>query len=285
MIMITGKTKLTGLMGDPVEHTLSPHMHNAGFEYFNLDYVYVPFHVRKGNLEMAIAGAKSLDIKGLNVTIPYKIRVMKYLDVIDETAQLIGAVNTIKFDEELKGYNTDGMGAVRAIEELTSVKNRKIVILGAGGASRAISFQASLKGAGKVIIANRTIDKASKLTENLEDNLNTDAAAIGLGEELTEELKDTDILINTTPIGMYPHIDQRPLVTSDMMHGGLIVNDVIYNPLETKLLKEAQKADAKTVSGIKMLIYQGIESFKIWTGQEPPVKIFEEAIEEALNKE
>ena len=281
--MITGKTKLTGLIGDPVEHTLSPHMHNAGFNYFNLDYVYVPFHVRKDHLKTAIAGAKSLNIKGLNVTIPHKINVMKYLDVIDETAQLIGAVNTIKFDNELKGYNTDGLGAVRGIEELIPLKNKKIIILGAGGASRAISFQAILNGAGKIIIANRTIDKAFKLTENLEDNLDTDVKAIGLGEELKEELKDTDILINTTPIGMYPHINQKPLVTRDMMPEGIIVNDVIYNPLETGILKEARLTGAKTISGIKMLIYQGIESFKIWTGQEPPVTVFEEAIKEALN--
>jgi shikimate dehydrogenase len=208
---------------------------------------------------------------------------MKYLDVIDETAEHIGAVNTIKFGEEIRGYNTDGLGAIRAIEEFKAVQDQKIVILGAGGASRAITFQAILSGAGQVIIANRTIDKALNLTENLKDNLNADVMAIGLGEDLKKELEDSDILINTTPIGMYPNINQKPLVTSDMMHERLIVNDVIYNPLETGLLKEAHKTGAKTISGIKMLIYQGIESFKIWTGREPPVKIFEDAIKKQLN--
>lgn len=284
MLMITGKTKITGLIGDPVEHTISPHMHNAGFKYFNLDYVYVPFHVKGENLKSAIAGARSLDIRGLNVTIPHKIDVMQYLDVIDETAELIGAVNTIKFGEEVKGYNTDGLGAVRGIEELIPVKNRKIVILGAGGASRAISFQVILSGAGQIVVANRTREKALKLVLNLKDNSDVDVKAIGLDEELEKELEDADILINTTPIGMYPHIDQKPLVTSDMMHEGLVVNDMIYNPLETGLLREARMAGAETISGIKMLIYQGIESFKIWTGMEPPLKLFKEAIDDEIDK-
>ncbi len=283
--MITGKTKLTGLIGDPVEHTISPFMHNAGFSYFNLDYVYVPFQVEKEFLRDAITGAQSLGFKGLNVTIPHKIEVIKYLGSIDKTAELIGAVNTIKFDEEIKGFNTDGLGAVRAIEELKSVENQKILILGAGGASRAISFQIILNGAGKVVIANRTLDKALNLTENLKENLDAEVEAIGLKEkELEEELKDTDILINTTPIGMYPNINQKPLITSQLMHKGLIVNDVIYNPLETRLLKEARKVGAKPISGVKMLIYQGIESFKIWTGREPPVHVFEDALNEELNK-
>ncbi|OPY19901.1 MAG: Shikimate dehydrogenase [Methanobacterium sp. PtaU1.Bin097] len=282
--MITGKTKIMGLIGDPVEHTISPFMHNAGFKYFDLDYAYVPFHVARENLKFAIEGARALDIKGLNVTIPHKIEVMKYLDVIHETAWLIGAVNTIRFADEVEGYNTDGLGAIRGIKELTPLKGRKVIILGAGGASRAISFQSVLSGAGQVVIANRTLEKALKLALNLKDNLNVDVKAVSLGEELEKELEDADILINTTPIGMYPNVDDKPLVTSDMMHEGLVVNDVIYNPLETGLLREARLAGAKTITGIKMLIYQGIESFKIWTGREPPLKVFEEALEDEIKK-
>ncbi|MCE5213259.1 MAG: shikimate dehydrogenase [Methanobacterium sp.] len=276
--MITGQTKLTGLIGDPVEHTLSPYMHNAGFKYCNLDYIYVPFQVKKENLKKAIEGAQSFSFEGLNVTIPHKIDVIKYLDVLNNNAELIGAVNTIKFANEIKGYNTDGLGAVRAIEELKSIKNKKIIILGAGGASRAISFQSILNGASKIIIANRTYDKALKLTENLINKLDADVKAVTLGNELKNELTDGDILINTTPIGMYPNINQKPLVTSSMLHEDMIVNDIIYNPMETVHLKEARKAGAKTISGIKMLIYQGIESFKIWTGMEPPVEVFEKAL-------
>ena len=216
------------------------------------------------------------------MTIPHKTDVIHYLDVLDRTAKLIGAVNTIKFENEIKGYNTDGLGAVRAIDETTSVKDKKIVILGAGGASRAISFQIMLSGAGRLIIANRTLKKAFILKKNLVEKLDADVEAIDLGEKLKEELKDADILINTTPIGMYPNIHQKPLVTSEMMHENLIVNDIIYNPLETGILREALKASAKTVTGVKMLIYQGIESFKIWTGVEPPVKVFEEALAKVL---
>lgn len=280
--MITGKTKLLGLIGDPVEHTLSPYMHNAAFNSLNLDYVYVPFHVKKSELKAAIEGASSLGIKGLNVTIPHKIEVMKYLDVLDGTAELIGAVNTIKFDDKIKGYNTDGLGAVRAIEEISTVRGKKIVILGAGGASRAISFQIILSGAGRVIIANRTLEKGFLLKENLVEKLDADVKAIDSGEKLNDELKDADILINTTPIGMYPNIHQKPLVTSKMMHENLIVNDIIYNPLQTGILREAVKANAKTVTGVKMLIYQGIESFKIWTGVEPSVNVFKEALVKVL---
>ncbi len=280
--MITGKTKLLGLIGDPVEHTLSPYMHNAAFKSLNLNYVYVPFHVKKNELKSAIGGARSLDIKGLNVTIPHKTEVMKYLDVLNVTAELIGAVNTIKFDDKIKGYNTDGLGAVRAIEETINVKDKKVVILGAGGASRAISFQIILSGAGKVIIANRTLEKAVILKKDLYEKLDANVEAIDLGEKLKDELKDADILINTTPIGMYPNIHQKPLVTSEMMHENLIVNDIIYNPLETGILREAVKANAKTVTGVKMLIYQGIESFKIWTGIEPPVDVFKEALVKVL---
>jgi shikimate dehydrogenase len=257
-------------------------MHNAAFESLNLDYVYVPFHVKKNELKAAIKGASSLEIKGLNVTIPHKTEVMKYLDVLDGTAELIGAVNTIKFDEKIKGYNTDGLGAVRAIEETSTVRGKKIVILGAGGASRAISFQIILSGAGRVIIANRTLEKGFLLKKNLVEKLDADVEAIDIGEKLNDELKDADILINTTPIGMYPNIHQKPLVTSEMMHENLIVNDIIYNPLHTGILREAIKANAKTVTGVKMLIYQGIESFKIWTGVEPSVDVFNEALVKVL---
>lgn len=280
--MITGKTKLFGLIGDPVEHTLSPFMHNAAFKYLNLDYVYVPFHVKKWQLEAAIEGARSLEIKGLNVTIPHKIEVMKYLDVIDPTADLIGAVNTIKFDDEVRGYNTDGLGDVRAIEEKINVKDKKIVILGAGGASRAIAFQIILKNASEVVIANRTNKKATELKNNLINKLNANVEAVGLGEELRKELNDADVLINTTPVGMYLNVNQKPLVTFDMMHEDLLVNEVIYNPLETGILREARKAGAIVVTGDKMLMYQGIESFKIWTGIEPPVEVFEQALVKVL---
>lgn len=277
--MITGKTNVVGVIGDPVEHSLSPPMHNAAFKHLKMDYVYVPYHVKKNGLSDAIAGAKSLNIKGLNVTIPHKTEVIKYLDSLDKSAELIGAVNTIKFKEwHAKGYNTDGIGAVRAIEEVSSVKDKKVVILGAGGAARAISFQIIMDGAESIVIANRTLDNAVQLQEDLVEKLNADVRSIDLGEKLESELSNADILINTTPIGMYPHVNQEPLVKAELMHEDLVVKDCVYNPLQTGLIKEAEKCNAKIVSGLKMLIYQGMESFRIWTGITPPLKVFESAL-------
>jgi shikimate dehydrogenase len=277
--MITGKTSVFGIIGDPVEHSLSPAMHNAAFEKLCLDNIYVPFHVKAEELEDAIKGADAMGIRGLNVTIPHKSEVINYLDYLDIAAGLIGAVNTIEFGENgAVGHNTDGIGAVRAIEEITSVKNKKFLILGAGGAARAVSFQLFLSGAKDLTISNRTLEKAEELREDLVDKLDSDVKVTDMGSDLEQELTDTDILINTTPIGMYPNINQKPLITADMMHKGLIVNDIVYNPVKTGLILEAEKAGAKTIYGIKMLMYQGVESFKIWTGIEPPIEVFERAL-------
>jgi shikimate dehydrogenase len=277
--LITGKTGLVGIMGDPVEHSLSPPMHNAAFHQLKLDYVYVPFHVKRENLASAIEGARNMGIKGLNLTIPHKIEVINYLDELNEAAELIGAVNTVKFTEnKAVGYNTDGIGAVKAIEEETSVKGKKIIILGAGGAARAISFQLLLNGVGEVLIANRTIEKACNLRDDLNENSTASVDCLGLDDKLTLKLEDADVLINTTPVGMHPHQDDEPVVPSDKMHSNLVVNDIVYNPLETGLLREAGKAGAQIVPGAKMLIYQGLEAFRIWTGITPPVGVFETAL-------
>lgn len=278
--MITGKTNVVGIIGDPVEHSMSPLMHNAAFRYLNLDYIYVPFKVSSDELKSAIAGAKALNIIGLNVTIPHKTDAIKYMDSLDKSAELVGAVNTIKIeDNHLKGYNTDGIGAVKAIEEFSTVKNKKIIILGAGGASKAVSFQILIDGAKELVIANRTPENALELKNDLIKKLNANVKCVDLEEELKNELLDADILINTTPIGMYPNVDQEPLVKAEMMHENLIVNDLVYNPLKTGLLKEAEKTGAKTISGIKMLIYQGMESFRIWTDVNPPLEVFQEALD------
>lgn len=266
-----------------MEHSLSPPMHNAAFKQLKMDYVYVPYHVKPENLASAINGARSMGIKGLNITIPHKREVINYLDEIGQAAQLIGAVNTLKFDKNtLTGFNTDGVGAVKAIEEVTPVKGKKIIIIGAGGAARAVSFQLLFSGAGKVLIANRTRKNACKLTADLAENFAASVGCLGLDDKLVEELKDTDVLINTTPVGMYPHQNQKPIVSSDMMHQDLVVNDIVYNPLKTGLLREAEKAGAKTINGTKMLIYQGLESFRIWTGITPSFEVFEAALMKGL---
>ena len=280
---IKGSTNIVGLIGHPVEHSFSSPMHNAAFAELGLDYVYVAFDVNPNDLKSAVEGAKSLNIKGFNVTIPHKIEVMQYLDELDEVARLIGAVNTIDF-KNLKGYNTDGIGAVRAIEEVTSIKDKNVVVAGAGGASRAISFYLAKFGAGSMTILNRNANKAQDLAGDvLKSDLIGDVGADSISE-IDSYLKDADILVDTTPLGMDPHVNDEPIAKSDAMHDGLVVFDAVYNPNETVLLKEAIKAGAKPVYGIKMLLYQGAESFKIWTGKDAPIDVMQDALNKHLGR-
>ena len=281
---IKGSTNIVGLIGHPVEHSFSPPMHNAAFGALGMDYAYVAFDVDPLNLKSAIEGAKSLNIKGFNVTIPHKIEVMKHLDDIDDVAGLIGAVNTIDF-KNMKGYNTDGIGAVKAIEEVTSIKDKNVVVAGAGGASRAISFYIAKYGAETLTILNRNVEKADSLAGDvLDSDLIGDVRSDSISE-IRSYIDDADILIDTTPVGMHPNVDAEPIVAAEDMHDNLAVFDAVYNPNETVLIKEALKAGAKPVYGIKMLLYQGAESFKIWTGREPPVDVMEDALRKTLNLE
>ena len=281
---IKGSTNIVGLIGHPVEHSFSPPMHNAAFEKLGMDYAYVAFDVDPNNLGSAIEGAKSLNIKGFNVTIPHKIEVMHFLDEIDEVAGLIGAVNTIDF-KNMKGYNTDGIGAVRAIEDVISIKDKNVVIAGAGGASRAISFYLAKYGADSITILNRNVDRAISLAGDvLDSGLIADVQADSISE-INNYLSDADILVDTTPMGMHPHVDDEPIARAEDMHEDLVVFDAVYNPNETVLIKEAIKAGAKPVYGIKMLLYQGAESFKIWTGVDAPVDEMEKALRQTLNLE
>lgn len=281
---IKGSTNIVGLIGHPVEHSFSPPMHNAAFEKLGMDYAYVAFDVDPNNLGSAIEGAKSLNINGFNVTIPHKIEVMQFLDEIDEVAGLIGAVNTIDF-KNMKGYNTDGIGAVRAIEEVISIKDKNVVIAGAGGASRAISFYLAKYGADSITILNRNVDRAISLAGDvLDSGLIVDVQADSISE-INNYLSDADILVDTTPMGMHPHVDDEPIARAEDMHEDLVVFDAVYNPNETVLIKEAIKAGAKPVYGIKMLLYQGAESFKIWTGVDAPVDEMEKALIQTLNLE
>lgn len=281
---IKGSTNIVGLIGHPVEHSFSPPMHNAAFDKLGMDYAYVAFDVNPNDLKSAINAGESLNIKGFNVTIPHKINVIQFLDEIDEVARLIGAVNTIDF-KNLKGYNTDGIGAVKAIEEVTSIKDKNVVVAGAGGASRAISFYIAKYGAESITILNRNIDRAKSLASDISDSgLINDVTADSISK-INDYLANADILIDTTPIGMHPNYDDEPIARAENMHEDLVVFDAVYNPNDTVLLKEAIKAGAKPVYGIKMLLYQGTESFKIWTGRDAPVDEMEKALRQTLNLE
>lgn len=281
---IKGSTNIVGLIGHPVEHSFSPPMHNAAFDALNMDYAYVAFDVNPNDLKSAIEGAESLNIKGFNVTIPHKVDVMQYLDELDEVARLIGAVNTIDF-KNLKGYNTDGIGAVKAIEEVTSIKNKNVVVAGAGGASRAISFYIAKYGAESLTILNRNEAKAESLASDVSDSGLIGEVAYDSINAIGNYMEGADVLIDTTPLGMHPNISDEPIVKADMMDEDLVVFDAVYNPNETVLIKEVIKANAKPVYGIKMLLYQGAESFKIWTGKTAPVDVMEKALRNTLNLE
>jgi shikimate dehydrogenase len=267
--------KIYGIIGDPVEHSLSPVMHNAAFEKLGIDAVYLAFRVSTDKLGDAIRGAKTLGIAGLNVTIPLKEKALSFVDT-EEVAKKIGAINTIDFSSGV-GYNTDGIGSLRVLKETVGeIKDKNALILGAGGAAKAISFYLDAEGV-RVTIANRTKERAVQLASKLRN-----ADSTGLDAELGEHIKDSDILINATSVGMHPD-ENVSLITADMMHPDLVVFDIVYNPMDTKLLREAKKAGVKKiVDGVKMLVYQGAASFMIWTKMEPPIEVMEKVVRAAL---
>lgn len=279
MVRIAGGTRVCALIGYPVEHSLSPIMHNAAFQHLGLDYVYVAFTVPHERLGEAISGIRGLGIRGVNVTMPHKISVIKYLEGLDENAKLAGSVNTIlNMDGQLVGYTTDGLGAFNALKYAGSDPlGKKIVILGAGGASRSISFTLA-KYARELVILNRTLRRAEELVGEIRRVIGFENIRAGpLLEKILEgELKDADILINATSVGMRPNDDETP-VKKELLHGNLTVFDIVYDPLETRLLREAKSVGAKTVDGLSMLVHQGALSFEIWTGVKAPVEVMREA--------
>ncbi|MFC1909743.1 shikimate dehydrogenase [Chloroflexota bacterium] len=282
---ITGKTGICGVIGDPIEHTLSPAMHNAAYVNLGLDYVYLPFRVRVDDLRQAIEGMRAFNIRGLNVTIPHKVAVMQYLDKIDELAEKICAVNTIVNDDGiLTGYNTDASGFLRPLlERKINPQGKNVVIIGAGGASRAISFILAEKGT-NLNILNRCeeLEWAVKLADRISQTFDRPTKASELNESnLKKALATADILINATSVGMIPHEDKTP-VSENLLRPGLTVYDVVYNPLKTRLLEEAEKAGATTLGGIEMLAWQGASAFELWLGIKAPVNIMKTATIEAL---
>lgn len=270
--------KLFGVLGDPVSHSLSPAMHNAAFKALGMDCEYHAFRVSPETLSDAIHGAFALGFGGLNLTIPLKEKALEIVKPA-ELAKHIGAVNTVDFKNGITGHNTDGLGAMKALEGGgVHVKGKNVLLLGAGGAARAIAFTLAAEGA-IVTIANRTPERAILLAKDvgMAGNIN----GCGL-EGLKDLIKNSDILINSTAIGMSPKVTET-IVTSDLMHRDLVVFDIVYNPLNTRLLQEARKAGAITIDGVMMLVYQGAEAFKIWTGKTPPVDEMEKAVRARLS--
>jgi shikimate dehydrogenase len=282
---LTGKTRICGVIGDPIEHTLSPTMQNAAFNALKLDVAFLAFKVKPAELENAVNGMRALNVRGLNVTMPHKSTVMNFLDRIDLSAQIVNSVNTILNKEsKLFGFNTDGVGALKALRENgVEPKGRKVLLLGAGGAARAIAY-AMAKESDELAVLNRTVKPAQELVKLLEKTANKKIVSGALSpKEIQQNLQDSDILINATSIGMKPKIDES-LVAPKLLRPDLAVMDIVYNPIETKLAKDAKAAGAKVVSGVEMLIYQGAASFEIWTGKSAPVEVMRQAALNHLQK-
>ena len=279
------QTKVLCIIGHPIEHSMSPIMHNATIRNLNLNFIYLAFNITPSNLAITVEAFRVLNFKGINVTIPFKQEIMKYLDEIDPVAQKIGAVNTIKNENGyLTGRNTDAEGAKKTILNAGyNISGSNILLLGAGGAARALSY--ALAGdIDKIIIANRTERRAEKLTMELKKGFGINAVPKRYNINiLKEESKKADILINTTPIGMYPNVDKSP-VPAEFLHKELIVFDLVYNPLETKLIKDAITKGCKTIRGLDLLVNQGASAFEWWTNKKPNVNLMKNKIIEFLNK-
>ncbi len=262
---ITGKTKVFGILGWPVEHSLSPSMHNAAFKKLKLDCCYVCFPVSPENLKYAVTAIRALNIAGVNVTVPHKENVISFLDEVSEEAAFIGAVNTIaNKNNKLIGYNTDGKGFMKSLSESKiSLKNKSVLVIGAGGASRAICFYLAQK-AESLALCDIDKNKSDKLASDLK-KINPNANSINKISSADE----FDIIINSTPLGLKKN-DLFP-INKSLLKPKHIVCDLIYK--KTKLLETASQKNCKTMSGLGMLLWQGVFAFEIWTGKRPPVNI------------
>jgi len=271
---VTARTKILCVIGHPIEHSMSPIMHNAAIQDLGLDYLYIAFDVPPNKLKEALKGLKSLNIKGINVTLPYKEKAIKFIDKVDEIAQKIGAINTIKNEGGfLIGRNTDAEGANKAlIDAGCEFAGKNVVLIGAGGAAKAVSYSLA-SATNKITIINRTEDRAKKLVSELKSRTGLNIESKKYSENiLKEEIGNADILINATPIGMYPTIDISP-VSKKILHSDLFVFDLIYNPLETQLIKNSKEIGCQTLSGLDMLVNQGALAFEWWTNRKPNLEL------------
>ena len=286
--MIHGDTKVVGVFGWPVEHSLSPAMHNAAFRVLEMPYIYVPFPVRPDAIGSAVRSLPSLGIVGVNLTIPHKESVIPFLDEITQEAGDVGAVNTVHcVNGMLVGDNTDGRGFFQPLEELGfQGAGKSVVVVGAGGAARSVVFRLIREGA-SVILTNRTRERAERLANDVSKaGLNGFEIEIVSSEDqdrLSQAIQASELLVQTTRVGMYPNSDELPDIPMDAFHSELIVYDLIYNPLKTRLLQAAELRGCRTISGVKMLVTQGAAAFERWTGIWPPTDVMEAAVVQSLS--
>ncbi|MEC1580300.1 shikimate dehydrogenase [Bacillus subtilis] len=263
--------KLYGVIGNPIGHSMSPDIHNASLKDLGLDGHYHAFKVEENDLEDAVKGIRALGVQGINVTVPHKVSIMDYLDHIDESAKLLGAVNTVRREgDKLVGYNTDGKGFVKSLMKVLDkpISELSFLMIGAGGAARAIFTTIVRNTPKKFDICNRTLEKAKRLTEATPSFHNKEVLSI---KEAEERLEQYDVIIHTTSVGMYPNVDDVPL-SLQRAASSAVVCDIVYNPIQTALLKEASQKGLKTLDGVGMFVEQAALSFQLWTGQEPDIE-------------
>ena len=285
-MQITGETKIVGIIGDPVEHSRSPQMHNAAFAELGLDYVYVPFHVRPDDLRTAVEGFKAINVLGINVTIPHKQRVIPFIDAISREAELIGAVNTLIFEEgQISGDNTDASGFLQAMREagFDVPRSGSAVVIGAGGSARAIVVALALANLQSIVIANRTASRAVALATDLSDRTGLQIRGMGLDDaKLPDAVGTSQLIVNTASASM--DSSQPPLIRPEWLDPQSIVYDIVYTPPETRLLRAAAERGCHTIGGLGMLVHQGAIAFERWTHVMPPIQTMRAALQQALVK-
>ena len=280
--MIKGTTKLLGVIGDPVEHSLSPVMHNAAIENLNEDYIYLPFPIKSDNLTTAITGFEAIGVKGFSITIPHKQTIIPLLKEITPEAKMIGAVNTVwQTETGWKGTNTDFLGFIAPLKDLNkNWQNISPVILGNGGAARAVVVGCHSLGCREIYVIGRNKDKLARFYQSWDNTPIQKALKIHSWDNLEGMVSNTQLLINTTPVGMYPNINQCPLDDGVMakIQPETIVYDLIYTPKPTLFLQKAQAQGATIIDGLEMLVQQGAKALEIWLNQDVPVDIMREAL-------
>ena len=277
-IEITGTTRLTGLLGSPVSHSISPSMHNEAFKQLDLDYVYLAFDVSPGHLKTAVDGLRTLNARGFNLTMPFKNEICSLCDELSPVAKITGSVNTVVNDHGiLKGYTTDGIGFMRSVKEAGfHILGQKITILGTGGASTSILAQAAFDGVFEISVFGRPGASFTRMKKTILKLQNCTSSKIHLYDYfdpsiLKREIKESILLVNATSVGMSPCEESSVITDIHMFHSDLVVSDVIYHPQKTRFLQLAQEAGCHTFNGLSMLLYQGAEAFRLWTGKEMPV--------------
>jgi shikimate dehydrogenase len=282
--MLSGKTRIYGIFGYPVEHTFSPGMHNAAFKKLGLDACYVPFAIAPDRLSTAVSAVIPLNLCGLNITVPHKEKIIPYLDSLSEEARLIGAVNTVEVTEgRLIGHNTDGRGFLRSLKEQArfNPRGRTFLLIGSGGAARAVGFSLALAGASAIRYYDLDSNKSDILARDIREKTRADVQPLSF-ESLASASAETDCLINATPLGLKKG-DPLPFDAGYVKKHHLVC-DLVYNPAVTPILRAARAAKARTLGGLGMLLFQGVIAFEIWTGKKAPVSTMQQALARQIRR-